>query len=79
MGAPPAPPMGMADGGLAALPLPESMFGEPMDSGYADGGIVAFAQGDEVYGYSADPMQNLAEYRALYQPQQKYGNRLTES
>jgi hypothetical protein len=35
----------MADGGLAALPVPESMFDEPMDGEYAGGGIVAFNPG----------------------------------
>jgi len=38
--------MGMADGGLAMLPIPETMFDEPMNGGYADGGIVAFRAGD---------------------------------
>ena len=46
-GMPPAPPMGdmpmgMADGGLAALPISESMFDEPMDGEYAGGGDMAF-------------------------------------
>jgi hypothetical protein len=43
-------PMGMADGGLAMLPIPETMFDEPMNGGYADGGIVAFAEAGPV-GY----------------------------
>jgi hypothetical protein len=38
-------PMGMAEGGLAALPLPDTMFDEPNNGSYADGGIVAFARG----------------------------------
>ena len=42
--------MGMADGGLAMLPIPESMFDEPMDGEYAGGGIVAFADAGPV-GY----------------------------
>jgi hypothetical protein len=37
--------MGMADGGLAALPVPDNMFDEPMDGEYAGGGIVAFNPG----------------------------------
>lgn len=45
----PEAPMGMADGGLASLPVPDAMFDEPtnggFDDGYAGGGIVAFAQG----------------------------------
>jgi len=38
-------PMGMAEGGLTALPLPDTMFDEPNNGGYAGGGIVAFAGG----------------------------------
>lgn len=37
--------MGMADGGLAMLPVPDAMFDEPDNGGYAGGGIVAFADG----------------------------------
>lgn len=58
MGPPPGagapPPMGLAGGGLAALPIPDAMFEEPTNGGYANGGIVAFAGGNEVeddYGY----------------------------
>lgn len=62
MGAPPAPPMeapmSMADGGLASLPVPDTMFDEPtnggFDDGYAGGGLVAFAQGDTVIENPAD-------------------------
>jgi hypothetical protein len=52
--APPPPemdmvPQGMADGGLAMLPVPDTMFDEPtnggFDDGYAGGGMVAFAPG----------------------------------
>jgi murein DD-endopeptidase MepM/ murein hydrolase activator NlpD len=53
--APPIPegaPMGMAEGGLAMLPVPDAMFDEPtnggFDDGYAGGGIVAFGPGGEV-------------------------------
>ena len=42
-------PQGMADGGLAMLPVPDTMFDEPtnggFDDGYAGGGMVAFANG----------------------------------
>jgi soluble lytic murein transglycosylase len=41
--------MGMAEGGLASLPVPDGMFDEPtnggFDDGYAGGGLVAFAGG----------------------------------
>lgn len=52
--APPPPEMdmasqGMAEGGLAELPIPDTMFDEPtnggFDDGYAGGGMVAFAPG----------------------------------
>lgn len=53
--APPMPqeaPMGMADGGLASLPVPDDMFDEPtnggFDDGYAGGGIVAFSDGGDI-------------------------------
>jgi hypothetical protein len=40
---------GMAEGGLAELPIPDTMFDEPtnggFDDGYAGGGMVAFAPG----------------------------------
>lgn len=53
--APPPPmnavPMGMADGGLASLPVSDDMFDEPdnggFDDGYAGGGLVAFAEGGD--------------------------------
>lgn len=51
MGAPPmspAPqgaPVGMAEGGLAALPVSDSMFEEPDNGGYAGGGLIAFSRG----------------------------------
>lgn len=49
MPAPEGEPMGMADGGLATLPVADDMFDEPTnggyDDGYAGGGIVAFAGG----------------------------------
>jgi hypothetical protein len=52
--APPPPEMdmasqGMAEGGLAELPIPDTMFDEPtnggFDDGYAGGGMVAFGPG----------------------------------
>lgn len=52
MGAPPmpeGPPMGMAEGGIVGLDIPETMFDESsnggFDEGYAGGGLVAFARG----------------------------------
>ena len=55
--APPMPeeaPMGMAEGGLAMLPVPDAMFDEPtnggFNDGYAGGGIVAFGPGGAVDG-----------------------------
>jgi hypothetical protein len=89
MGAPPAPPMGdmpmgMADGGLAMLPIPETMFDEPMDGSYAGGGIVSFSTGspgtlsaapDNLFGYSSNPMALVEEYRRLYQPKTEASER----
>lgn len=55
--APPPPEMdmasqGMAEGGLAELPIPDTMFDEPtnggFDDGYAGGGMVAFAAAGSV-------------------------------
>ena len=47
-----APPQGMAEGGLATLPVPDAMFDEPgnggFDDGYAGGGMIAFADGGGV-------------------------------
>jgi hypothetical protein len=60
MGAPemPAPempteeaPMEMAEGGLASLPIPDTMFDEPNNGGYADGGVIAFAGGGPLGPY----------------------------
>jgi len=53
MPAPQEATMGMADGGLAMLPVPDTMFDEPTNGGYAGGGIVAFADGggiSDLYG-----------------------------
>lgn len=53
MPAPGGAPMGMADGGLATLPVPDAMFDEPtnggFDDGYAGGGLVAFAGGGPTF------------------------------
>jgi len=38
-------PMGMAEGGLSDLPVPDAMFDEPDNGGYAGGGMVAFGKG----------------------------------
>lgn len=52
MSAPEGAPLEMAEGGLAMLPISDSMFDEPTnggyDDGYAGGGLVAFAAGDRV-------------------------------
>jgi hypothetical protein len=80
--------MGMAAGGLADLPVPESMFDEPNNGGYAGGGIVAFAQGEEVKAKKPDVQQMLAdlgdeakgraEYEALYRPKREYAERANQ-
>jgi hypothetical protein len=79
--------MGMADGGLAALPVPESMFDEPMDGEYAGGGIVAFATGDEVdyndilqkqMAYFNDPEKLKADYFMGGQPKREAAERLRQ-
>lgn len=51
-GGPPPPqmnaPQGMAQGGLASLPVPDSMYDEPVDAqSFRGGGIVAFADGGQ--------------------------------
>jgi hypothetical protein len=76
--------MGMADGGLAALPVSESMFDEPDNGGYANGGIVSFATGDEVdynkilqnqLAYYNDPEQMKADFYGNYQPKREASER----
>ena len=37
----------LAGGGIASLPLPDSMFQEPNNGGYAGGGIIAFGDGGD--------------------------------
>lgn len=84
MGAPPTPPMGMADGGLAALPIPDQMFDEPtnggFDDGYANGGIVAFADGGptDYYGLSTDLDTNLGMLQGRLKPENEFSNREAE-
>jgi hypothetical protein len=89
-GMPPAPPMGaspmgMADGGLAALSVPDNMFDEPMDGEYANGGIVSFAGAGEVdynkilqdqMAYFQDPEKLKADYYAGGQPKREASERL---
>jgi len=67
MGPPPgagAPPMGLAGGGLAELPIPDAMFDEPTNGGYANGGIIAFAEGDFVYGDNGLSLEDVPGYLA---------------
>jgi len=68
MGPPPGagapPPMGLAGGGLAELPIPDAMFDEPTNGGYANGGIVAFAEGDFVYGDNGLSLEDVPGYLA---------------
>lgn len=55
MGMPEQAPMGMAEGGLAGIDIPDSMYDEPtnggFDDGYAGGGLVAFGDGGPVGPY----------------------------
>lgn len=52
MAPPQEAPMGMAEGGIVGIDVPEGMFDEPsnggFDDGYAGGGLVAFADGGGV-------------------------------
>lgn len=57
MPTPEGPPMEMADGGIATLPVPDGMFDEPDNGGYAGGGLLAFARG----GSSEDDYAALVE------------------
>lgn len=64
-GMPPPPqmnaPQGMAEGGLAALPIPDGMYDEPVDAqSFGGGGIVAFADGGMYEGFDdVDPVTGL--------------------
>lgn len=76
-----APPMGMADGGLAGISIPDTMFDEPtnggFDDGYNGGGIVAFADGGPTnyYGMSTDIGTNIGALRGLYKPETEFSDR----
>jgi hypothetical protein len=82
--------MGMADGGLAMLPIPETMFDEPMDGEYAGGGIVAFNPGgltstpdyeqtlQEQMAYFQDPERLKADYFMGGQPKREAAERLRQ-
>ena len=78
-GTPVPPPQaagpGFAEGGLASLPVPDSMFDEPSNGGfndgglapsYAGGGIVAFAKAGLVDLFGIDS-EDLTEARAAYE------------
>jgi hypothetical protein len=60
----PQAPVQMAEGGLAALDLPDDMFSE---ESYASGGIVAFEDGGEVPGFYKGGMPGLSEDDVAYQ------------
>lgn len=53
----PMPAPGMADGGLASLPVPDSLY----DDSYAGGGVVAFSNGDLVGGLGSTFYGNAQE------------------
>ena len=75
-GMPPPPqmnaPQGMAEGGLAALPIPDAMFDEPVDAqSFGGGGIVSFADGGMYEGFDdVDPMTGLPIDRPPEPPSQ---------
>lgn len=76
MGAMPAPQMpmeaapGMAEGGLAGLYVPETMFDEPDMGGYAGGGLVAFADGGAVDEYGRPlTLQGAQSFYDMLMPQ----------
>jgi hypothetical protein len=68
--------MGMAAGGLADLPVPESMFDEPNNGGYAGGGIVAFRAGTPqgVKAAKTKTPEELAAEAKAKSPESMYGN-----
>jgi hypothetical protein len=82
--------MGMADGGLAALPVPDMMFDEPTGGEFAGGGIVAFDAGGPVgvpddmqilrdqMAYFNDPERQKADFFMGGQPKREASERLRE-
>jgi hypothetical protein len=82
--------MGMADGGLAALPVPDMMFDEPTGGEFAGGGIVAFAGAGPVgvpddmqilrdqMAYFNDPERQKADFYMGGQPKREASERLRE-
>jgi hypothetical protein len=62
--------MGMADGGLAALPVPDMMFDEPTGGEFAGGGIVAFREAGPVGEAPEDEEMEVIGQR---EPDQLYG------
>ena len=66
MPAPEGAPTGMAEGGLAMLPVADDMFDEPTnggyDDGYAGGGIVAFAGGGSNLYRQPDDVESFRDW-----------------
>jgi hypothetical protein len=78
---PEQPPMGMAEGGLTTLPLPDAMFDEPNNGGYddtfANGGIVAFQSAGLVRGIDEEEDEaltgDIVANAGEVDPEQMYG------
>jgi hypothetical protein len=81
--------MGMADGGLAMLPVPDNMFDEPTDGEYAGGGIVAFNPGgltsapdysvlQQMLADYGDEGKGREQYESYYQPKREASERLRQ-
>lgn len=63
----PMPAPGMADGGLASLPVPDSLY----DDSYAGGGVVAFSDGGDVPRFSAaGPVASFNDLGSMIRTQQ---------
>jgi hypothetical protein len=71
------------------LPIPETMFDEPMNGGYADGGIVAFREAgltstpdysvlQQMLAEYGDEARGRQEYGTLYQPKREASERLRQ-